>query len=142
MKVLIDTNIIMDEILVREPFYNDSHTVIQMCADEKIQGFLAAHTITNLFYMLRKEIPIKKRREILLGLLEFLFVESIDIEKLIRALSNENFKDFEDCLQVECAAEVNADYIITRNKIDFAGSEIPILTPAEFCNLFEVEEKI
>ncbi len=143
MKVLIDTNIIMDEILVREPFYNYSHIVIQMCADEKIQGFLAAHTITNLFYMLRKEIPVKKRREILLGLLEFLFVESIDAKKLIRALSNEKFKDFEDCLQVECATGVKADYIITRDKNDFAESEIPCVTPAEFLNLFdELEEKI
>ena len=86
--------------------------------------------------MLRKEIPIKKRREILLGLLEFLFVESIDTEKLVRALSNEDFKDFEDCLQVECAAAVQADYIITRDKNDFAESEIQCVTPAEFCNFF------
>ena len=137
MNVLIDTNVIMDEFLEREPFFEESRKVIQMCADGKINGFLAAHTVTNLFYALRKDFTVAKRRDMLLGLFNFFSVVNIDTSKLIRALLNEDFKDFEDRLQVECAAAIDADYIITRDKNDFASSEIPCVTPAEFCELFD-----
>ena len=143
MKVLFDTNIIMDEILAREPFCQDSRRVIEFCSENEVEVFLAVHTITNLFYLLRKNLPASDRRTVILNLFKTYSVVSIDTEKLVRALSNEDFKDFEDCLQVECAAAVQADYIITRDKNDFAESEIPCVTPAEFFNLFdELEEKI
>ena len=137
MKILVDTNVIMDQILKREPFYYDSNRVIQMCLDNKIEGYLAAHTITNLFYMLRKTFSNNERREIILDLFNTFNVEAINTSKLIRALINENFKDFEDRLQIECAIAIEADYIITRDKNDFSDSEISCVTPAEFCNIFK-----
>ena len=140
MKVLIDTNVIMDEILSREPFCVDSRRVIQLCSEEDVQTFLAAHTITNLFYLLRKNLSASERRTVILSLFKTYDVVPIDSQKLTNALHNEKFKDFEDCLQVECAKAVEADYIVTRDKNDFAGSEIQCVTPAEFCNLFEMEE--
>ena len=137
MRVLIDTNVIMDEILSREPFCVDSRRVIQLCSEEDAETFLAAHTITNLFYLLRKNLSVGERRTVILSLFKTYEVVPIDEPKLTAALRNEDFKDFEDCLQVECAKAVEADYIITRDTKDFEKSTVPCVTPAEFCNLFD-----
>ena len=138
MKVLIDTNIIMDYLSNREPFFDAADKVIDLCSDDnKIQSYLAAHTITNIFYLLRKHFSIDKRREVILDLFEAFHIVPIDEEKLFNALQNREFKDFEDCLQVECAKSIKVDYIITRDAKDFANSEILFLTPEEFCSKFE-----
>ena len=138
MKVLIDTNIIMDYLSNRQPFFDMADKVIDLCSDnDRVQSYLAAHTITNIFYLLRKHFSIDKRREVILDLFEAFHIVSIDEEKLFAALRNKEFKDFEDCLQVECAKSIKADYIITRDAKDFANSEITFLTPEEFCVKFE-----
>ena len=137
MRVLVDTNIILDVILERENFYTDSNHVFELCKDKKIHGILAVHTITNLFYILRKKFSNTKCREIIMDFLTIFKVEKIDGEKIFRALINENFKDFEDRLQIECAIAIDADYIITRDKNDFVGSEISCVTPGEFCDMFK-----
>lgn len=132
MKVLIDTNVIMDVLVGREPFLETSRYVVNLCDNYVVEGFLAAHSITNLFYMLRKYYPSDECHDILLDVLDIFSVIGIDEIKLITALKNKIFKDFEDCLQVECGREVNVDFIITRNTKDFLNSDIPCLTPAEF----------
>ena len=138
MKVLIDTNIIMDYLSNRQPFFDMADKVINLCSDDnKVQSYLAAHTITNIFYLLRKHFSIDRRRELILDLFEAFHIVSIDEEKLFNALRNKEFKDFEDCLQVECTKSIKADYIITRDAKDFANSEITFLTPEEFCSKFE-----
>ena len=136
MRVLVDTNIILDVALQRENFFVDSDNILKLCRDKKISGVLAAHTITNLFYILRTHFTATERLEIITDLLVFMKVEPLNIEKISRALLNKNFKDFEDCLQVECAKAANVDYIITRDKTDFVESEISCVTPNEFCCMF------
>ena len=64
--------------------------------------------------------------------MKFLTVAGIGHEQMFEALNRDNFKDFEDCLQDECAKELKADYIITRNIKDFAHSKIPAVTPEQF----------
>ena len=135
MRVLVDTNVILDSLLIREPFFEKSDSVVKFCAQKKIDGFIAAHTVTNAFYILSKYMPTNECREALMRLLMFLKVEPIDTAKISRALINKNFKDFEDCLQVECAKSANVDYIITRDKEDFTDSEISCVTPNEFCDM-------
>ena len=138
MKVLIDTNIIMDYLSNRQPFFDMADKIIDLCSnDDRVQSYLAAHTITNIFYLLRKHFSIDKRREVILDLFEAFHIVPIDEEKLFNALQNREFKDFEDCLQVECAKSIKVDYIITRDAKDFANSEITFLTPEEFCSKFE-----
>ena len=137
MRVLVDTNVLLDAFMKREPFFEDSDRVVKLCSNKKFYGFLAAHTITNLFYILRKKNSNEKCREIIMDLLTVFKVDSINIEKISKALLDEDFKDFEDCLQVECAKAVDADYIITRDTKDFEKSTVPCVTPAEFCNLFD-----
>jgi len=136
MQMLIDTNVIMDVLVGREPFLHHSQQVVKLCTDKTIHGFIAAHSITNLFYILRKYYNSDECRSILLGLLDIFSIISVDEDKLRRSLQNDRFKDVEDCLQMECGQSVNVSYIVTRNIKDFVGSSIPCLTPIEVCSMF------
>lgn len=68
----------------------------------------------------------------MLGILDFLQIANAEHENVRHALERNDFSDFEDCLQDECAVQNNAEYIITRNIDDFANSNIPAITPADF----------
>ncbi len=135
MRVLIDTNILADLLLGREPYYDIAYDILTMCADKKIYGYIAAHSIPNLFYILRKSMTVEERRGALKDICQIVKVEGIDSFKILSALENENFEDFEDCLQEESAIAVAADYIITRNIKDFVSSRVPAILPDEFLKL-------
>lgn len=132
MLVLIDTNVILDILEKREPFYAESSKVLSLCASKKIMGCIALHSISNIFYILRKHYSAEDRRRLLLGILKFLQVANASHENVIHALERNDFADFEDCLQDECAIQSHADYIITRNTSDFSSSNIPAITPFDF----------
>jgi len=129
MRVLIDTNVIMDFIIEREPFTTDAEKLIGMCLEKHIPCCIAAHTVPNLFYILRKHLSDEDRRDILLQICKMFVVVGVDSDKLESALQNYEFKDFEDCLQSECAKEFQADFIVTRNVKDFGISDIPAIEP-------------
>lgn len=135
MKILIDTNVLLDVIVKREPYFADSEKIISMCAENKINGYIASHSVMNIFYILRKSHTSKERRKILLDLCKIFNVVGIDRYKIINALENERFDDMEDCLQSECANSCQADYIITRNTKDFSESKILAIEPKKFIEL-------
>lgn len=139
MKMLIDTNVLMDVLVGQEPFLQRSRYVVKLCKDNVIQGCLAAHTITNLFYMLRKYYPSDECHDILLDMFDIFSVVAVDEEKLKTALRNKKFKDFEDCLQVECGRAANVEYIVTRDMKDFVSSNIPCLTPDDVYAMFSTK---
>lgn len=134
-RILIDTNVLLDYLLEREPFLEDAKKVILSCIDGKAKGCIAAHSIPNMFFILRKDYSAKERREVLLNLCKIFDVEGIDKAKLISGLANEDFSDFEDCLQMECAKTYEADYIVTRNTSDYAISEVKAITPKEYLEM-------
>ena len=131
MVVLVDTNVLIDFLTTREPFYKASSEVIMKCAGGEIEGHIAIHSIPNLWYILRKTSE-EKRRKWLLDICEFLQVEGISHEDVVKAIGMKDFKDFEDCLQDRCAESIRADYIITRNAKDFDSSAVPAVSPEEF----------
>lgn len=136
MKVLIDTNILIDFLAERQPFYDTAEEIMDLCIEGKVDGYLAAHSITNTFYIMRKS-PVEVLRKMLSKVLSFLSVIGIDGEKLISAINNLDFDDIEDCLQLVCAEECKAEYIITRNIKDFTGSKIPPITPVDFLSMLK-----
>ena len=79
---------------------------------------------------------MEERKNILKSVCELFEVEGIDKEKILAALADERFSDFEDCLQMECAISFQADYIVTRDIDDFRSNSIPCIEPDEFCKLF------
>lgn len=137
MRILIDTNVILDALTGRQPYFDDADRIIKLCADKKVQGYLAAHSISNIFYILRKDLSVEDRRKVLLNLCEILEVEGVDSRKVKSALNRMDFVDLEDCIQDECAATIKADYIVTRNVKDFENSLVPVILPKEFLNLRE-----
>ena len=134
-KILIDTNVLLDYLLEREPFFEDAKKVILSCTEENTKGCIAAHSISNMFFILRKDYTVKERREILSNLCAIFDVEGIDKVKLLSGLANEDFSDFEDCLQMECAKNYGAEYIVTRNVADYSASDIKAILPGEYLGL-------
>jgi len=134
-KILIDTNVLLDYLLEREPFFEVAKGVILSCVEGNVKGCIAAHSIPNMFFILRKDYDANERREILSNLCEIFDVEGIDKAKLLSGLANEDFTDFEDCLQMECAKAYGADYIVTRNVADYSVSEVKAIEPKDYLNL-------
>lgn len=131
MVILIDTNILLDYILKREPFYEDAKRVMEVCSTDKADGCIALHTVTTVWYLLRR-FPEKTKREALKTVCEFLQVVGTSHDEVLNAINAVDFKDFEDCIQSKCAKSANAEYIITRNVSDFELSEIQAVTPQTF----------
>ena len=136
-KILIDTNVLLDYLLEREPFVEEAKEIIRACTDGKVKGCIAAHSIPNMFFILRKDFDEKERREILLNLCKIFDVEGIDKVKIVSGLENGKFSDFEDCLQMECAKSYEADYIVTRNISDYDTSEIKAILPKDYLSQLE-----
>lgn len=142
LRILIDTNIVLDYLLSREPYEKSAGVIIKFCQQKVVEGCIAAHSITNIFYILRKNFSIEERRWILLDICKIFCVEGIDAKKLQNALMNEGFLDFEDCLQMECAKNFHADYIVSRNLEDFKNSDIPCVNPDEMCRIIEKQRNV
>ena len=132
MRVLVDTNILIDWISHRNDYYKNAKEIVQLCAEHRMEGCIAVHSITNMFYILRKNVGFKERNEIFKTLTDIFSIIPVDDKKISLAVKNEEFSDFEDCLQMECAESFEADYIITRNVVDFANSRIKAISPQEF----------
>lgn len=135
MRVLIDTNVLLDFYFKRPEFYDAAEMILEMCMNKSIDGCIAAHSVINAFYILRRNMPLELRRNTLKDLCVIVSIIGIDREKLLAALDNEEFADVEDCLQDECALSCGAEYIITRNIKDFEKSKIPAITPNDFLKM-------
>ena len=127
--VLIDSDVLLDFLTDREPFTKDAKEIVKKSQEKTISAFLAAHSITNIFYILRKVSSASERKQCLMNLCQSIPVVEIGHEMIIDALANTEIEDFEDCLQAECAGKVNADYIVTRNIGDYAHSKVPAILP-------------
>ena len=140
MVILIDANIILDHLIPRQPFADIANKVLVLCVQQKCSGYIAAHSITNIFYILRKQFSASERKDLLLKLCEFIEIAGIQKQQVIDALINEDFDDLEDRLQVECAMSVSADYIVTRNIADFSAAPIPAILPEELLQKMAVQD--
>ena len=94
MVILVDTNIIIDALANREPYADDAKRIMEKCAAREITGILAAHSIPNLFYILRKNFSQDERRFLLKNLCEIFQVSDLNEKKIVAALENNAFSDF------------------------------------------------
>lgn len=134
ISLLIDANVVIDYLLVRQPQFSDSVRVLSACQKGIVKGYLAFHSLSIIWYVLRKN-QIEDRRTALLEITDFLTVTGAAHGLVIDAIKNEDFRDFEDCLQEKYALEVNADYIVMNNVKDFESSAIKAVTPAEMLRI-------
>ena len=123
MKVLLDTNIIIDIALERQPYFTNSETVLAFVEQGQIEGYISASTISDLYYLIRKQKGRDLTIEFLQEILTFCQIATVNQDAIIMAFTT-NFHDFEDSIQYSTAVVNKLDAIITRNPQDF-----PIITP-------------
>jgi predicted nucleic acid-binding protein len=133
VKILIDTNIVLDLLLEREPFVETAIALFEQIERGNLEGYIAATTITNIFYIIRKtegrEVALAAINRLLIGL-QFC---AVDCQTVKTALSL-GLKDFEDSIQLACATLNQLDGIVTRDHKDFIGRNLPIYSPTELLN--------
>ena len=130
--LLIDTNIVNDLLAKREGFYEEAASLFSLADKKEIQLFISALTFANTNYILSKLKSDQEAKSILRRFKVLVRVQSLDDKIIELALSDENFKDFEDGLQYYTALENSIDVIITRNNKDFKSSKIPVLNAKEY----------
>jgi predicted nucleic acid-binding protein len=138
MRVLIDTNILLDFLLQREPFFQDADLLFQAIATEQVVGHVTATTLTDIFYISRRHTrSIDQARQAVSETLAATTICLINRAVLESAL-NSNFTDFEDVVQIFSAVAQKLDAIVTRDSQGFTNSPIPVLSVQEL--LTQVEQ--
>ncbi len=134
IKVLIDTDVLLDVLQRREPFYTMSAHALACAETGQIEGWVAAHSITTLYYLYAKYQSAEQARIRLSDLLSFLSVAAVDRAVIEQALTLP-YRDFEDAVQMAAAIQINAQYVITRNISDYKEGPLPAIEPAELLAL-------
>ena len=136
MRILLDTNIILDIALGRVPHLADSADVFRKIDNESIYGFVTATTITDIYYVAKREKGHQTTIDFISNLIEIVDIIGIDKEIVIASLISD-FADFEDAIQSVSSRLNGIDYIITRNQKDFIKSEISAVSPKELLALLK-----
>lgn len=131
MNLFLDTNVIIDMLEKREPFYHDTRILFRLCLESKLNFYVSSLSYTTIFYVLNKTISKKEVLNLLIKLNEFCTILAVDSSIIKKSISSD-FNDFEDAVQYYSAKSYGKiEFIITRNKKDFIQSEIQVLTPKE-----------
>ncbi len=130
VRVLLDTNIIVDDALQRQPFYESSEQVLSLIEQEQVEGYISASTFSDLYYIVRKARGREWTRNYLRQLTTFCQTATVDHAVISMALATD-FRDFEDAIQYSTAVLNHLDAIVTRNPQDFSVVNPRILTPEQ-----------
>jgi predicted nucleic acid-binding protein len=134
MKILLDSNVALDVILKNQSFLASSVKVIGL-VELGIELFLSASAITDIYYIASRALQSKKTAMSLLkDLLEKVDVADVTGNEIRRAV-NLDWGDFEDAVQYAAGESIAVDYIVTRNKADFASATVPVVSPDELLAL-------
>jgi predicted nucleic acid-binding protein len=136
-KLLIDTNIVLDLLAKREPYYEDSARLFSLADKKQVNLSVSSLTFANTHYTLMKVKNSKESKLILRKLKLIVDVLSLDDKVIGLALNDSDFEDFEDSIQYFSAIENNVDIIITRNLKDFKKSTLPVMTPGQYLQTIE-----
>ncbi len=131
MNLFLDTNVLIDLIDKREPFYNDIAIIASLAENKKFKLAASSLSFVNTLYVISRNIEEKLVLEALKKFRIICDVSTIDEIVIDKSLIS-NFNDFEDAVQYFSALHHKSDIILTRNKKDFKSSEIPVMTPTEF----------
>lgn len=131
MNLFVDTNVLLDVLAQRLPYYQDSAAVWTLVEKSKVAGYISAISFNNLYYITRKLAPDANQRQPLILLRDIFKIVALD-EKILNQAIDSDFKDFEDAIQYFSAIRADADCMISRNLDHYKGVDIPVLTPTEF----------
>ena len=131
MKVFIDTNVMIDVIGSREPFYADAAKLFALAEHGVIQIAASSISYVNTFYVLRKYHSAKQLKSVLQKMRTICAIAAVSEMDIDKALLSD-FDDFEDAVQYYAAIHDRSDVFVTRNKKDFKNATLPVMTPSEF----------
>ncbi|MBQ3447936.1 MAG: PIN domain-containing protein [Synergistaceae bacterium] len=139
MVLLIDDNVVLDVLQNRQPHYKHSRFVWEMCGRGNAEGYISALTFADIVYIMRKEVAYDEIADLLSKVSKIFRFVDLTLDEL-RTAANMKWRDFEDAVQSATASRIHADYIITRNTDDYAGSTVRAITPEEyFSDVFTAE---
>lgn len=130
-KIFLDTNVLLDFLLDREPFHFDIAQIIEQSINGAFEICVSSITITDTYYIISRSEGKRAANKKIKNILELVKVENVG-ESTVHKSSSSKFKDFEDGVQNFCAMEANHKIFVTRNVKDYKESELAILTPKEF----------
>lgn len=134
LTILVDTNVIMDIFTRREPFYTASAGVWATVENGLVDGLIAAHSITTLFFLVERYTNYQQAVLAINDLLRVFRVAPIDQNVIMQAMAL-NWHDFEDAVQVCAAIGAGGHYIISRDATGFSGAGLPVLSPTDMLQL-------
>lgn len=130
MKVLLDTNVVLDVLLARGPWLASAGAIWNASQSGKLTACITSSSVTDIYYVLRKAAGAAVAKQAVRDCLDVLMILPV-IPADLETAWNSGIGDFEDALQVACSVREGLDSIVTRNIADFAGAPIPIWTPDE-----------
>ena len=134
LRILVDTNVVLDVILAREPWASESRPVYAARDAGRVELLVLASTLTDVFYIARKQVGRDQARASVEECVRIYTILSLTRDLVERALARRGV-DFEDDIQMAAAEVERLDYVMTRDTQDFAGSPAPALSPAEIAVL-------
>lgn len=136
MKILINTNIILDFIQSRKPFSENASKIINSCVKKENEGYISAHSLSDILFILRKDKTVEERKALILNLCSFFTVIPEDKNFYTVVCQNNNWNDLEDGLQMKCADFEKLDYIVTRDAgKGFNNSPVKVISAEDFSNI-------
>ena len=135
MRVLFDTNVVLDVLLAREPHVGVAARLLSLVDEGRLAGVLSATTVTTIHYIAAKSVGRESAARHLRELLAIFDVAAVDRQVLLDALGLD-FADYEDAVLHEAARAASATAIVTRNTADFVAATLPVFGPAELLAAF------
>lgn len=136
MIALVDTNVVLDVMLSRKPFFVDSAAVLAAVERSRCQGLLGATTVTTIHYIAGRVVGYEASLKRIAQLMSIFGVAAVNRSVLDAAIGGK-MRDFEDAVLHEAALQAGADCIVTRNVKDFAGAIVPVYLPRQFLGMLE-----
>lgn len=130
MRVLFDTNVVLDHLLAREPFVDSAERLLSLVDSGGLDGVVCSTTVTTIHYLVGKAVGASEATDYIRELLAIFDVACVDRE-MLRAALDAGFSDYEDAVLHEAARATGASAIVTRNGKDFTRSTLPVFTPVE-----------
>lgn len=136
--MLLDTNILLDVLAARQPFYNAAARIWALAEHEEVEAFVSAISFNNIFYIVRKAGGKTKADEALRALRDLFTPVPLDA-RLINQAMDAPIDDFEDAVQFHSAARQKCDYLVTRDPDGFPSTGVPVLSPQEFLAVWDMK---
>lgn len=131
MNVLLNTNVVLDYILKRDPFFEHAKTIFRWSYEQKIIAYVSASAVTDIYYLIQQAMDKATALNFIQELVQFIQIAGVDKTVVLLALQS-GISDFEDAVQNAAAKNTGITHIITRNIKDYKKSDLMIVSPGSF----------